>query len=230
MGLINIQIPAMILLILVTLFLALLVVFQYRAKNLKKDIDDLIVKLNYERSLLNIRNERIKTFKEKEGVLKREIGSCNSVISDLKNDFNNLSELLEDSNSELDHVRSNCSDFENEMGKAQLEVLELKDKNKIQATRYRALKEDNAELSKKLHSQKAHFGKQKKKIETLEAIVKDLDGSNYILEGVLNEALKVGYFVWQGNYHRASPVTAPKEKKLAREKLDAEFQKRQSKV
>lgn len=216
MGLMNIQIPAMTLLILVTLFLALLVVFQYRAKNLKKDVDDLIVKLNYERSLLNIRNERIKTFKENEMVLRSEILELNDHIAEIEN--------------ELDHVRKNSSDFENQMGKAQLEVLELKDKNKIQATKYRALKEDNAELSKKLHSQKAHFGKQKKKIETLEAIVKDLDGSNHILEGVLNEALKVGYFVWQGNYHRASPVTAPKEKKLAREKLDAEFQKRQRKV
>lgn len=216
MGLINIQIPAMILLILVTLFLALLVVFQYRAKNLKKDIDDLIVKLNYERSLLNIRNERIKTFKENEMVLRSEILELNDHIAEIEN--------------ELDHVRKNSSDFENQMGNAQLEVLELKDKNKIQAKRYRALKEDNAELSKKLHSQKAHFGKQKKKIETLEAQVKELDSSNYILEGVLNEALKVGYFVWQGRYHRATPVTAPKEKKLAREKLDAEFQKRQSKV
>lgn len=216
MGLMNIQISAMNLLILVTLFLALLVVFQYRANNLKQDVDALIAKLDYERNLLNVRAERINTHKQNETVLRGEILELNDHIAEIEN--------------ELDNVRKNSSDFENKMGNAQLEVLELKDKNKIQDTRYRALKEDNAELSKKLHSQKAHFGKQKKKIETLEALVKDLDGSNYILEGVLNEALKVGYFVWQGNYHRASPVTAPKEKKLAREKLDAEFKKRQSKV
>lgn len=216
MGLINIQIPAMILLILVTLFLALLVVFQYRAKNLNKDIDDLTAMLDWERNLINVRAERINTHEQNETVLRSEILELNDHIAEIEN--------------ELDHMRKNSSDFENQMGKAQLEALELKDKNKIQATKYRALKEDNAELSKKLHSQKAHFGKQKKKIETLEALVKDLDGSNHILEGVLNEALKVGYFVWQGKYHKSIPVTAPKEKKLAREKLDAEFQKRQSKV
>lgn len=150
---------------------------------------------------------------DNEAVLKREIDSCNSVIADLNDQ---IAELDED----LEHTRKNSSDFENEMGNAQHECLRLED-------RIKALKGDNEDLQKKLNSQKAHHGKQKKKIETMQNELDDITGAYHITRDSLNAAANIGYFIWSGKYLKAIPVTSPSEKKKAQIAIDNLNEKQQ---
>lgn len=144
-------------------------------------------------------SEKIDTHKDNEAVLTKEIGELNEEIAIL--------------NEDLDHARSNSSDFENEMGNAQHECLRLEE-------RIKALKGDNEDLQKKLASQKAHHGKQKKSIEGKTQRIENLEKAISKISVPINAALKSGYMMLENQYFKVNRITAPSQKKTAKEVLD----------